>query len=339
MKNKLIIPPVLAIGDIIGICTPSSPAYADNPEIFEIGVANLLKHGFKVKLGNLTSAKKSQGYRSGTPQERAEELMELFCDPSVKAILCTIGGMNSNSLIPYLDFDLIKKNPKIFCGYSDITSLHLSINHYSNLATYYGPGLIPHWGDYPNGVKESMAGFIEATGNKKRVIQPFVQWSNHFRNWLNGDWKNIPREWKPNEGWKVLNPGECAAPIISVNLNTLVSAAGTSYFPDMSGKILLLEEMFAPLSREERSLRQLQLMGVFDRIAGLIIGKPENLQLEGAPFGLDDLILEVVGKRNYPIISNFDCSHTIPMHTIRQESWVEIKANGPLLSEITIDGI
>lgn len=335
--KKLLIPPALASGDVIGICTPSTPAYTENPEIFEIGIANLSKHGFNVKLGKLTSAKKSQGYRSGTPQERAQELMELFCDPSVKAILCTIGGMNSNSLIPYLDFDLIKKNPKIFCGYSDITSLHLAIGYYSNLATYYGPGVIPHWGDYPDGIKASIASFMEATSNKKRVIKPFSKWSNHFRDWKNGDWKTVAREWQSNEGWKVLSPGECEAPIIAANLNTLVSAAGTAYFPDLTGKVLLLEEMYAPLSREERSLRQLQLMGVFDCIAGLIIGKPENLILEGAPFGLDDLILEIVGKRSYPIISGFDCSHTIPMHTIRQGACVEIKATSPLLSEMAID--
>ncbi len=115
-----------------------------------------------------------------------------------------------------------------------------------------------------------------------------------------------------------------------------MSSAGTDYFPDVQGKVLLIEEMDAPLSKEERSLRQLQLMGVFDKIEDLIMGKPENLKLEGAPFGLNELLMEIIGTRKYPIISEFDCSHTIPMHTIRQHSLISFEANGEYLNQIKI---
>lgn len=138
---NLTIPQSIKQGETIGICTPSMPAYSISNEVFENGLKNIEKAGFKVKLGNLTEKRASEGYRSGSPKERAKELMALFIDPSVKAIITTIGGMTSNSLIPFLDFEVIKRNPKIFCGYSDITSLHLSLMKYSNLATYYGPGL------------------------------------------------------------------------------------------------------------------------------------------------------------------------------------------------------
>jgi muramoyltetrapeptide carboxypeptidase len=333
----MIIPNALKLGDTIGICTPSVPAYVQNPEMFEIACSNIQKHGFAVKLGHLTARRHSEGYRSGAPEERANEIMALFKDKNVAAIITTIGGSNSSSLIPYLDFEVIKKHPKIFCGYSDVSSLHLAINKFSNLATYYGPGLMPHWGDYPDGILESITSFLEATTNEARTLRPFPRWSNHFRSWNNLEWKKVSREWKSNEGWKILYPGECEGQVVISNLNTLISAAGTKYFPELKDKILFLEEMYAPLSRFERNLRQIQLMGGLDNLKGLIIGKPEVLDLEGAPFGLDHLIGEIVGKRDYPIITEFDCSHTVPMHTMRQGSKIRLCAKeGVTLTSIEI---
>ena len=125
----------------------------------------------------------------------------------------------------------------------------------------------------------------------------------------------------------MLQAGSVHAPIIAANLNTLMTAAGTSYFPDLKGKLLLIEEMDAPWSQEERSLRQLQQMGVFDVIAGLIVSKPEVPAAEGAHFSLDDLILETVGAdHSYPIISDFDCGHTVPMLTLAQMAKIELCA-------------
>ena len=136
---------------------------------------------------------------------------------------------------------------------------------------------------------------------------PFIRWSNHLRDWSNGDWKHVAREWNNNPGWKVLQDGECTAELVVANLNTLVSAAGTPYFPKTSNKVLLIEEMAAPFGRLERNLTQLKLMGIFEHLSGLIMGKPEMPNSQGASFSMDDLFLEVVGKRNYPIISNFEC--------------------------------
>ncbi|EQC43458.1 LD-carboxypeptidase [Bacteriovorax sp. Seq25_V] len=326
----LIKPLKLVKGDTIGIFTPSSPAYCANEELFLNGIKNIEKLGFKVKLGFLTENRASQGYRSGSPQDRAKEFMDLIRDDEVKALISTIGGMNSNSMIPFLDFDLIREKRKVICGYSDVTSLHLSILKYSGLKTLYGPAIMTWFGEYPNGIEESIESFLTASmenDNKTREIKPFHRWSNHFRDWSNGDWKNIPREWNENKGWKVLNSGEVEGEIVVANLNTLMSSAGTDYFPDIEGKILLIEEMSAPWSKEERSLRQLQIMGVFDKITGLVMGKVEMPNNEGAPFDLNELLLEIIGKRPYPVISEFDCSHTIPMHTIGERCRVSIEAS------------
>lgn len=333
-------PHALKPGSTIGIFTPSSPAYTVNEGLFVNGVANLKKMGFKTRLGSLTARRASQGYRSGTPVERAAEFMELIEDSSVDAVISTIGGTNSASLIPYLDFAKIRAARKPFCGFSDVTSLHLAILKLAGLRTFYGPSVMCWFGDWPDGVPESTQWFLEATvhhRNGDRAIAMPSRWSNHARNWTNGDWKSVPREWQVNEGWRTLSRGSVTAPILAFNLNTLASAAGTPYWPDFRGRILLVEDMEAPMSRSERTLRQLSLNGVFDQIAGLVIGKPEFFKSEGAPFSYDELIMEIVGPRPYPIVSNFDCSHCVPMITVPQLTPVTLEA-GERVSFVFRDG-
>ena len=140
------------------------------------------------------------------------------------------------------------------------------------------------FGNWPHGIEESQEWFLDATmrhvsGN--RAIKIPHQWSNHKRRWDNEDWKRIPREWQLNEGWKILSEGTTEAPILALNLNTLTSAVGTSYWSDFTDRILLLEDMEATLSRTERALNQLKFNGVFEVIKGLIIGKPEFYNQEG----------------------------------------------------------
>ncbi|RZA06205.1 MAG: LD-carboxypeptidase [Proteobacteria bacterium] len=327
---EILKPYALNPGDTLGIFTPSSPSYGENEGLFQNGLKHLASLGFKTKLGNLTAARGNQGYRSGSPQERADELMSLVRDPEVKGLVATIGGNNSSSLIPYLDFAEIRRSRKLLCGYSDITSLHLAYLHYAGLSSLYGPTAMTWHGEWPNGIPESSAWFLEAAtkhrGGSREVLPP-ARWSNHRRSWDNGDWQKIPRQWQLNPGWTMLSPGQVEAPILAVNLNTLLTAAGTPYWPHLNGKILLLEDMAAPLSGTERALRQLSLMGTFDQIAGLIIGKPEYYEQEGAPFDYDDIFREVIGPRPYPIVSNFDCSHTVPMISIPQLSPVALSAD------------
>jgi muramoyltetrapeptide carboxypeptidase LdcA involved in peptidoglycan recycling len=306
------------------------------------GIRNLQRLGFKIKLGDLTEVRSSQGYRSATPRERALEFMQLIEDPTVDGLISTIGGMNSSSLIPFLDFNKIRNSQKVICGFSDVTSLHLAILKFAGLRTIYGPSVMCWFGDWPNGVHASQEWFLEATMRHMsgtRAVTAPNQWSNHKRRWDNEDWKNIPREWQTNQGWSILVEGRAQAPILALNLNTLTSAAGTAYWPDFQNKILLLEDMEASLSRTERALTQLKLNGVFDAIDGLIIGKPEVYNQEGAPFNYDDLFKEVIGEKSYPIISNFDCSHCVPMISIPQLAPIKLVAQvGAKVSFEFMDG-
>ncbi|MEK6706332.1 MAG: S66 peptidase family protein [Bdellovibrionota bacterium] len=338
---QLIKPPALTPGATIGIFTPSSPAHVKFREKYLHGIAVLKKMGFQVIEGSLTASQKSEGYRSGSPQERADEFMELIRNPQVTCMISTIGGMNSNSMIPFLDFDEIRRNPKIICGYSDVTSLHLSILAYAGLRTFYGPAVMPSFGEWPDILEETKESFLDAVQKHRsgtRRLTPPPRWSYHLRAYASGAWKTEPRKFEENPGWKALNPGESSAPIVVANLNTLMSSAGTTYFPKLEGKILLIEEMSAPLSLEERSLRHLERLGVFDVITGLIIGKPEVYNGEDAPFGYDDLIMEIVGRnRKYPIVSNFDCGHTNPTLTIAEMTQVSLAAKTGYQTSVTIN--
>jgi muramoyltetrapeptide carboxypeptidase LdcA involved in peptidoglycan recycling len=214
-----------------------------------------------------------------------------------------------------------------------VTSLHLAILKRARLRTFYGPALMAGMGEWPAGVPETSASFLEAVqthraGGGTRQVRAFDRWSHHFRSWANGDWQTVPRQWLPNPGWRVLVPGEATGPVLAVNLNTLVASAGTPEWPELKGRLLLIEEMFCPMSRFERSLRQLDRIGVWDEIAGLLVGKPEKPDAEGAPFDRDALLLEVLGARagRFPVVTEVDVSHTVPMHTIPQEVQATLRA-------------
>ena len=224
---NLIKPPVLMKGDTIGIFTPSQPSYIINEEMLTNGIKNIENLGFKVVLGSLTHKRASQGYRSGTPKDRAKEFMDLYSNSHIKGLISTIGGSNSSSLIPFLDFEFIRNNPKIICGYSDVTSLHLAFLHYSNLSTIYGTAAMPWFGEWPSGDEFTINSFLDATmmhtsGTRKIKAPP--KWSNHFRDWGDGSWKTVEREWLDNAGWKVLNPGLVKGALVIANLNTLTRA-------------------------------------------------------------------------------------------------------------------
>ena len=138
-SKPIIAPPSLRQGDCVGVFTPSWPAHLLFPDKYQHGLAALRGLGFDVVEGHVTRARVSQGYRTASPQDRADELMRLVRDPGVHALVATMGGLNSSSLIPYLDFDALRAHPKVICGYSDITALHLAILHFAGVRTFLRP--------------------------------------------------------------------------------------------------------------------------------------------------------------------------------------------------------
>jgi muramoyltetrapeptide carboxypeptidase len=337
---KLTRPQALRQGDTIGVFTPSFPAHVVFREKYLHGLGALRQMGFQVVEGSLTARASSSGYRSGSPTERAAEFMDLVRDPNVHGLITTIGGQNSSSLLPHLDFDVIRAHPKVICGYSDVTALLMAILTQAGLSTFYGPALVPSFGEWPTIDAYTRESFLDAVTRRaegpRRLLPPAL-WSNHFRDAKTAAWRTETRRFETNEGWRTLVPGAAEGPAIVANLNTLLALAGTRYFPPMTGVVLVMEQMDVRLSREERQLRQLEAMGVFDEIQALVVGKPETYEAEGAPFTYEELLREVLGgERSIPVVTNFDCGHTVPMLTLAQGCRISIHASENE-AQITVD--
>jgi muramoyltetrapeptide carboxypeptidase len=337
---KVIRPGPLRPGDTVGVFTPSYPAHVEFRAKYLHGLANLRKLGFRVIEGDLTARASAEGYRAGSAQARADEFMGLIKNPDVRALVATIGGWNSSSMLKHLDFDEVRRNPKIICGYSDITALQMAVLTQSGLSTFYGPAVVPSFGDWPDIDDFTRDSFLDATQHHLHGSRPLgcpPRCSNHFRDARTAEWCTGERCYSENSGWRVLRPGRVEGHAIIANLNTLLALAGTNFFPPLAGRILVLEQMECRLSREERLLRQLEAMGALDRIAGLIVGKPEVYDAEGAPFTYDDLLLEVLGvRRSYPVVTSFDCSHTVPMLTLAQMCKLSVDADRGAEAEIRV---
>jgi muramoyltetrapeptide carboxypeptidase len=339
--KPLITPPSLREGDRVGVFTPSWPAHLLFPEKYQYGLAALRRLGFDVVEGEVTRAGISQGYRTASPRDRADEFMRLVRDPGIRALIATMGGLNSASLIPYLDFDEIRAHPKVICGYSDVTALHLAILAFSGVRTFYGPTVVNSFGEWPDVLEETRTSFLEAVSEPQtapRSLKPPTRWSHHFRDALTDAWRTQEREYQPNPGWRALRRGHASGQAIVANLETLLTAAGTPYFPDLTGRILIVEDWNGSLGFEERAFRQLERMGAFDAIAGLVVGKPERFDQHGAPFTFDELVLEIVGsQRSFPIVTNFDCGHTHPMLTIAEMTRVTLIVGKGFDSQVVVE--
>jgi muramoyltetrapeptide carboxypeptidase LdcA involved in peptidoglycan recycling len=332
---KPLIPPPLKKNATWGIFSPSTPGAAIYENIYQQGVNQLREMGFQIKEGFLTASRANQGYRSGSPQDRAREFMELYLDPEVTALMAVLGGTSTSSLIPYLDYEAIRRQPKIVCGFSDVTALHLALLHHSNLATFYGPSVVRSLGrNYF--LEETLKSFLETM-----VAPSAARTLKAPEEWIAAPLKAQAPVSHGQGGWEGINTGEAEGPLLAVNLNTLLRSAGTEIFPDLTGHILFIEEMNLPFAKFERNFRQLERMGVLNKTAGLVISKPEILDSQGAPFSFKDLILEILSdtlktRANYPVIMNFDAGHTYPQITLRQRSACKIKVSLRDAPEITI---
>lgn len=297
-------------GDKIGIFSSSVPATSTAKLRYDRGKEFLQAKGFIIIEGNLTG--KQDGYRSGTPKERAEEFNQLLRDPSIKIIMSSIGGTNSNSLLPYIDYEAFKNNPKIVIGYSDTTAILLALFAKTNIPTYYGPALIPSFGEFEPLVHETYNYF------KHYFCQPSVPytipmspvWSDEMINWLTYE---KPKTLYSNK-WISIHEGVVEGRLIGGNNNTMYGFIGTPYFPVIkNGDILLIEDSLKSASTVEKNLAMLKLHGIFDKVGGIILGKHELFDDEGTGKQPLDLLLEQLDGKIIPILADVDCAHTHPM--------------------------
>ncbi len=244
---------------------------------------------------------------------RIEDLHTAFEDMNVKAILTSIGGFNSNQLLSYIDYDLIKKNPKIFCGYSDITALQNAIYHKTGLVTYSGP----HFSTFAmkKGFEYSLRYLKEIYFENQSInVEASKEWSDDA--WFL-DQEN--RKFHKNEGYWIIHEGKAKGTIIGGSLSTFQLLHGSSYMPFLEGAILFIEadsitEGNFDSVEFDRDLQSLIHQPHFDKVQGIIIGRFEkkyDIDLEKLTF----IINTKKELKNIPIIANADFGHTNPMFT------------------------
>lgn len=325
-------PPRLQIGDVIGFYSPSSPATSFAPNRFQRAKEYLQDKGFRLKAGTLTG--QSAGYRSGTIEERAAELNQLIRDPDVRCIMSTIGGMNSNSLLPYIDYDALKRDPKIMIGYSDVTAVLLSIYAQTGLITFYGPALVASFGELEPLVGMTYAGFADLCIKHASIPYTYPMpnfWAQEFINWEEQD---RTKEEIPNE-WLTIADGKTEGRVIGGNLNTLQGFWGSDYMPEIrEGDILFIEDSLKDAATIERSFSLLKVNGIFDKVSGIILGKHELFDDKNTGLKPHDLLLEVLGEPQIPILAEFDCCHTHPMFTLPIGVEIELDATNKHVSII-----
>lgn len=266
--------------------------------------------GFQVTFSK--HAEEIDRFSSSSISSRVQDLHEAFRDPNVKAILTTLGGYNSNGLLKYLDYDLIRENPKFFCGYSDITALNNAIYTKTGLVTYSGP----HFSSFgmEKGLEYTTDSFLKClTSNEPIEIMPSEMWSDD--SWY-VDQEN--REFIKNEGYVSIQEGEATGDIIGGNMSTLNLLQGTPYLPNLRDKLLFLEEDSltgkATLKTFDRYLHSLMQQQDFEYVKGIIIGRMQK----GADCTIEDIQEMIVSKpelAHIPIIANASFGHTTPIFT------------------------
>lgn len=278
-----------------------NPAYWLEPERLQRAVAVFEKLGYELVPGRSTTLK--QNIYAGSPEERAADVMAMFSDTSIDAIVCARGGYGGNRVMPLLDYALIRANPKIFIGYSDTTGSLTSIAQRSGLVTFHGPML---------------STFGEHTIDYNLEC---------LQNILSGQ-TNLEIRSPDACKARTLRPGKAHGPLWGGNLALVSSFLGTNEQIDTSGAILFLEDINEDLYKLDRMLLHLKNSGSLDRISGLVIGEMLNMTDTKTPFGktVDEIVMDVCGDLGIPIISNFPCGHGDYQVTLPVSYDVELKA-------------
>ena len=306
----MIIPPKLKQGDEIRIIAPARSLSLLSEDLIRLAKENFEKQGFKITFSK--NCKESDIFMSSSIKSRVEDIHEAFADKNVKAIFTVIGGFNSNQLLKYLDYDLIMNNPKILCGYSDITVLANAITAKTGLVTYSGL----HFSTL--GMKKEFEYNFEyfrkcLIEEDEFEVKPSKVWSDDA--WYK-DQEN--RKIEKNEGFTIINKGEARGTIFGGNLCTFNLLQGTEFMPNISDSILFLEDddMTGDYFGVEfdRNLQSLIQQPNFEKVKGIVIGrfqKNTDMNLEK----LKHIIETKEELKNIPIIANVDFGHTNPLIT------------------------
>lgn len=301
-------PKSLKLGDTIGIIAPASPA---DPEEQERALQLFSEFGYKMKLGN--SITQQYGYLAGSDWVRADDVNRMFADPEVDAIFCMRGGYGTPRILDLIDYRMIRRNPKIFVGYSDITALHIAIQRKVRLVTFHGP-MILELAKHPDS----------------------LSWFTLFQHLTNP--YPLGRYEEPLEKYPIVE-GTAKGRLIGGNLSLLTATLGTPYEVETKGKILFMEEVGEEPYRIDRMLTQLRLACKLQRAEGIIFTectdcKPEN---EKKSLTIRQILDDIIKPLGIPSYYGLKVGHTQPNLTLPNgvcakinatKGWIELREGG-----------
>jgi len=323
--TKRIKPPALQPGDTVGIVSPSWGGAGKFPHRTESGINQLETLGFEVRIGR--NALNHVGYVSDTPANRVADIHDMFSDPKVKAIISAIGGDHSCHLLPLLDFDIIRNNPKIFMGFSDTTVLNVAIWRMTGLVTFNGPALLTDFAEFPRIYDYTKDSFEQTICKPHPIgpVQPSDTWTEEFVEWEETQDQLQPRKMEASPGWTWLKPGCMEGRLIGGCLESLEHLRGTRFWPDWEETIFFFEtsEEAPPPERVDAILMDYENMGVLNKLKGLLVGRPMRYSLDQKK-ELREVLFTRTKNYDFPIISDMDFGHTSPQFIMPIGCWAKI---------------
>ena len=305
--NEKIFPKKLQAGDEIRIIAPSKTMAIISPGTRAIAEHRLAELGFELSFGQ--HIEEQDDFMSSSIQSRVDDLHAAFRDKKVKGVLTVLGGFNSNQLLRYIDWDLIRDNPKVFCGYSDITLLGNAMFTKTGLVSYSGP----HYSSFGQELH-----FDYTLDYFKQCLMSEAPIAiNASKQWSDDPWYLDQQDRKliDNDGHLRINAGEATGMIVGGNVGTLSLLQGTEYWPGLKDTILFIEDdLEAKPHHFDRYLQSLIHLPDFGGVKGLVVGR---FQTESNI--TNEQIIQIIRSKkelnNIPVLANVDFGHTDPMIT------------------------
>lgn len=319
----MIKPKALKRGDTVAIVSLSSGMGGEKPLIhrYYTGIKRL-ESVFGLHVITMPNALKGSEYLYNHPELRAQDLMQAFKDTNIRAIICMIGGDDTIRLLPYIDYQIIRDNPKIFMGYSDTTANHLML-YKAGVVSFHGPCLMVEFAENKQ-MHPYTIDYIRKTlfsCDSKIDISSCSMWTSEFLDWADPQNQMIARKMRPEKhGYEILQgTGRVKGNLLGGCLGVLKMVIGTEIWPPLNeweNKLLFLEtgEDYPKPEEVCYFLRNLVAQGVVDKINGIIVGKPMDERYYDEYKNIYTQVVGIEAKRpDLPILYNVNCSHTSPV--------------------------
>ena len=314
--TSILRPKALREGDVVAVAVLSGGLEPEEAPLFERGLEAIDQMGFAVRASTLVDLDRRWWWTAAPPREVADEFNTLLRDPEIRAIFALTGGRMTFSYLDLIDLDAVRADPKPVLGFSDISTLHLALHSATGLVTIHSD-LVTHGFGYRH----------EADDLRRKELEEL------YLRVLTSDKAAGPLP--PGRQWESWRPGRAQGPLVGGMLNRLVRIQATPFrlAPQrFDGAILFWEEAFTSTPAVWADLHVLRQAGVLDRIAGMVIGAPFEVEFADGPDTFRDVVLEVLGDRDIPVLGNVDIGHDPPNVPIPLGVFAEMDADAPAMS-------